>query len=749
MIRCNWNNVRLLFFREVRDQLRDRRTLFMIAVLPLLLYPLLGMSLFQVAQFVREQPTRVLLIGADHLPAEPALVDGERFAARLFSETDKAQFLEVHRAEDLNDEHELKGLHASEPDAQQAAARRAVEAGLFEAVVYVPADFKQQLARFRASLEAAAAARSAAPLDAEVPSPAVFYSTAKEKSQLAYLRVTQVLRHWTEEIGQENLVSSRVPPSAVNPFKVEEHDVAEEEQRHAAMWSKILPFMLLIWALTGAFYPAIDLCAGEKERGTLETLLSSPAERDEIVWGKLLTVMTFSVMTAALNVVSLGFTGLLVVRQFPELGPPPPLAPVWLAIALLPMSALFSALCLALAALARSTKEGQYYLMPLVLVTLPLVMLPMAPGVELTLGNSLIPVTGVVLLLRTMLEGDYLQASLYVGPVIAVTLACCLFAVRWAVDQFNSEAVLFRESERLDLTAWMRHLVRDRGDTPSAAEAVLCGVVILMLNFFLSLALGESREGKDLVTLALVTQLAVVATPALLMTVMLTRSPRKTLLLRWPAWASLPAAALLAAALHPAVSCLNVIVQRLYPISASLEKELHKLLAQAPDMTTLILALGVAPAIFEELAFRGFVLSGFRHLGHKWRAIVLSSLFFGVSHGVFQQSVVASLVGVVIGYLAVQSGSILPGMLFHVTHNSLALLSTQVTPALRENHPRLAWLLMDPRSEGFPYSPVAVGFGVLLAALVLFWFRSLPYRRTDEELLQEALEQQTSHPALG
>ena len=79
------------------------------------------------------------------------------------------------------------------------------------------------------------------------------------------------------------------------------HDVAEHSQQQALMWSKILPFVLFIWALTGAFYPAVDLCAGEKERGTLETLLSSPALRTEIVWGKLLTVMTFSAATAAVE----------------------------------------------------------------------------------------------------------------------------------------------------------------------------------------------------------------------------------------------------------------------------------------------------------------------------------------------------------------------------------------------------------------------------------------------------------------
>src|SRR5262249_20662532 len=156
-------------------------------------------------------------------------------------------------------------------------------------------------------------------------------------------------------------------------------------------------------------------------------------ERIEIVWGKLLTVMLFSMATSSLNLLSMGITGTALLSQLPRFGPPPPLAPFWLFIALVPVSALFSALCMALASFARSTKEGQYYLMPLVLVTLPLVMLPMSPGVELNLGNSLIPVTGVVLLLRAMLEGNYAQALVYGPPVIMATLACCLLAIRWAV----------------------------------------------------------------------------------------------------------------------------------------------------------------------------------------------------------------------------------------------------------------------------------------------------------------------------
>src|ERR1043166_8618758 len=94
----NWSNVRLIMFREIRDQLRDRRTCFMIAVLPMLLYPILGMSVFQVAQFVREQPTRVYMLGAEHLPATPKLIDENHFAQWLFRDPESTRLLELHFA---------------------------------------------------------------------------------------------------------------------------------------------------------------------------------------------------------------------------------------------------------------------------------------------------------------------------------------------------------------------------------------------------------------------------------------------------------------------------------------------------------------------------------------------------------------------------------------------------------------------------------------------------------------------------
>jgi sodium transport system permease protein len=453
--------------------------------------------------------------------------------------------------------------------------------------------------------------------------------------------------------------------------------------------------------------------------------------------------MLFSMATAVLNLASLGITGSFVLSQLPEFGPPPTLAIVWLLVALVPVSALFAALCLALAAFARSTREGQYYLMPLVLVIMPLVVLPMAPGVELNLGNALIPITGVTLLLRAMLEGNYLAVLPYTPVVVLVTLCCCLLAIRWATEQFNTESVLFRESERWDVSVWIRHLVRDRGATPSFAEAMFCGVLILLIKFFMSFALATPQTFSDFVSIAAITQLVVIATPALLMTVMLTRSPAQTLLLVRPTVWAAAAAVLLAVVLHPAANLLQVVVSRVYPINEQLVEALNRLILEPDNMWVMLLVIAVVPAICEELAFRGFILSGLRHMGHKWTAIVVSSIFFGAAHALLQQSLVACVVGIILGYIAIQSGSLVPCILFHVVHNSMAVLVQKLVGAAGEQ-PWLGWLVRDASAQGQLYHWPVVIASVLAGAGILYWFHRLPYARTPEERLQEAIEHQSA-----
>ncbi|MCA9152906.1 MAG: CPBP family intramembrane metalloprotease, partial [Planctomycetales bacterium] len=377
------------------------------------------------------------------------------------------------------------------------------------------------------------------------------------------------------------------------------------------------------------------------------------------------------------------------------MGAPPFSVVIWMVLALLPLAAIFSALSLALATLARSTKEGQYYLMPLMFVTLPLSTIAVMPTTEISLGNSIIPVTGVMLILRAVIEGDYLIALRFLAPVAAVTAICCIMAIRWAVDLFSNESVLFRESERFSLGAWLRHLVRDRGVTPSAAEGFMCAIVLLMLQFFARLFAPMPDGWLGFAIQTLVVQVALVATPVLLFAVMLTASPRRSLLLEPTPWQNLTIAGMLALVAHPASAALSEFLQKVYPISPdalAVLGEISKMLQDAP-LWQVVLLMAVVPAICEELAFRGFVLSGLRHLGHKGMAIVISALFFGVVHAFLQQSINAFIMGMLLAYIAVQTGSLFPGIVFHAVHNGLAIaLSGAVTADSVERFPLLKLL---------------------------------------------------------
>lgn len=737
-----WTNVKWIYLREIRDQLRDRRTLFTIFVLPMLLYPLLGMGFLQMAQFRREHPTPILIVGGAALPADPPLLQEDQFAEAFCSPEDR-KLLQL----DI-----LPDSPAHDPQALRAFADEKIRSGRYDAVVYFPAGFASQLQRLS---EASAASPPSSPVAATsaILEPAIFANTASDKSRIARDRVERVLDRWRQSIVQDNLKQNHIPLSATEPFHVVNTDVAREQSRRAAIWSKILPFAVLIWALTGAFYPAIDLCAGEKERGTLETLLCSPAQREEIVWGKLLTVMTFSMATSVLNLLSMGLTGTFVITQIQRvagpattltLGSPPMAAIGWLLLALFPLSALFSALSLAIAAFARSSKEGQYYLMPLLLIMLPLMMLPMLPNSQLDLGTSIIPVSGVMLLLRSLIEGQYWESVRFVGPVAAITVVCCWLAIRWAVDQFNNESVLFRESERWGFGLWLRHVVRDRGETPTVGEAAFCGVLLLVIRFFTSFVVEVPDSWARFATTTTVTLIAFFAAPALIMTIMLTRSPRKTLLLQFPSPAALGMAALLAFVIHPVGLAVAEGVKTLYPLSSEAMAQIQViggLIGQAPAIWVVVLVMACAPAICEELAFRGFILSGMRHSGHKWGAILSSALFFGAAHGILQQSLSAALLGLVLGYLAVQTGSLLTTIVFHFLYNSLSMFMMLVISDLLSEH-RFLQILFRQSNDGIEYRPVVVLLGGLLAGAILIWFRRLPCDATREEVLQRTLDRE-------
>ena len=249
------------------------------------------------------------------------------------------------------------------------------------------------------------------------------------------------------------------------------------------------------------------------------------------------------------------------------LAPPTLQAAFWMVLLLIPLAAFFSAVCLALAVLARSMKEGQYYMTPLYLVCMPLIFLTLMPGIELNLFYSLVPITGVALLLRALILGNYDVALRFFLPVLVPTVVYAAVALRWAIDQFQREDVLFREAEQFSLSAWFRHLLRDREPMPTGGQATLCFALILTSSWFLMQYLA--RQGADLtLSAAWSPASSIILIPPVVMAVLLTSAPRRTLRLAWPEPRYLALAVALVVALNPLVNELRPVVESLFPISS-------------------------------------------------------------------------------------------------------------------------------------------------------------------------------------
>ena len=816
-----WRNVFLIFRREVLDQLRDRRTLFMVAVLPLLLYPVMGIGMVQMTVMFSEQPRTVVILGADDLPAMP-LVEGTRFAKTWFripADSEKLRVVTdatlpndtlpanedfqekktdqrathspveklskeeaaeqtqlVQRAtqlrEMLGQRMQLEVAAAAAREAKQPAEVLRLESELREfgeplgalfsssgiqVLIVIPRDFKQNLDRLRSELARRGAA-DAAGAAFDFPRPLIVQNSADEKSVIAHNRVTKVMDEWERSLLKEYLRDSGLPEDLPTPVKPTELDLAEQGQLSANVWAKLFPALLIIMALTGAFYPAVDLGAGEKERGTMETLLICPATRTEIVLGKFLTVMLFSASTALLNLSSLGFTGKYMASlaggggaasRMGDLSLPPLASLVWVVVMLLPLASLFSALCLALATFAKSSKEGQYYLTPLLMVTMGLTVFCSSPATEIEPFYSVMPVMGPALLLKGLLKatGPSTEIYVYAIPVLVTSIGYSLLALWWAIEQFGSEEVLFREAERFDLRLWVKHLLRDKEMTPSFAEAGFCFVLILLLQFLSMKAMqtamaGARADNRALLSMQLlmIQQIALIATPALMMGVMLTTSLRRTFSLRWPGYGRLMCAVLLPFALHPLTVELQMSLQWFFPKPPpGLAETMELMSSKKQDLWLVLLAFAATPAICEELAFRGFLLSGFRRSGKVGVAIVLSSLTFGIIHMIPQQVFNAALLGVVLGTICVRSRSILPCVAFHFVYNTLAVLHGRAGDTVPDTK-IWAWLFRH-QDEALRYQPALLCLAALAAIGLLHRLTRHPNITEDMDTPSESIRE--------
>ncbi|MCI0701456.1 MAG: ABC transporter permease subunit [Planctomycetia bacterium] len=442
-----WSVVRLIASREIRDQLRDRRTLFLILGLPILMYPLfVGIGLLFVSA-MKEKKLVVGIAGAEHLPKPQADMTGAlggagdvAYRMRAFPTFlgEDGQFAPRYAA----DAPDSAPLTVTQIDTMDEGALSALlSARQVDAIVVIDPDTAGKLQR------------------GERPSIRVLGRDGEENSKLAVQRVTAVLQRWGEDVKAARFARAGLPPDFDRPLEIRDPQSEKTSEKKMAdelrdVLVKVIPFLLVMWMLTGAIYPAIDMTAGEKERGTMETLLISPAERTEIVAGKFLATTMFGFGTAMWNVLLL----LVAVAVAQSFFPYSLLSFSGLAactLAAVPLAMLFAACALALGIFARSTKEGNYYMVPLFFIVLPLAYWSMTPGIELDGFTSWVPMANALLFQQRLMSMRPDPFPWQHVPAVFGSLGLCVALALWAaVRQFHRESVLFRESQAGSKKGW-------------------------------------------------------------------------------------------------------------------------------------------------------------------------------------------------------------------------------------------------------------------------------------------------------
>ncbi len=651
--------------KELLEALRDRRTLFVALILPVLLYPLMMMGMGPLISMqrkrLRDAEQKIAITGGGAAALEAAVLD----APAPPPEPGVSQAAAPSPA---------STLLVISPEDPEAALRE----GKITLWIEAPEDFAEQVA---------------AEGTGEV---VVHRDGSDDKSLTAY-------RKWKELFGiaKERLLAERLERAGFDerwrrPIEITEViDVASAERRGAYVFGKVLSLLLVLMTISSSFYPAVDMVAGEKERGTMETLLVAPCGRTDLVLGKFLAVLAVTIAAAVLNLASMGLTmgpmvGALPIPGLTGLSVTPRVL-LGILLLLLPLAALFSAVAIALSTLARSVKEAQHYMTPLFLVVMPLSMVVVLPDIPLTPVLAAVPVTNAVLFFRDLML-DKVDVTITL-IVLSTTVAAAGLALWASVLLFLREESLFRGPEGTDTL-----IARPRPrSVPGVASAVFLFAGSLALVWYLQGALP--KEGLSQI---LSTQLLLILMPCAALAWWLRADPRATFLLRAPRVNGL----LLAVPIGLAAPVVNAALQQwigTQPAAdgpfAETAKQLEELIRTA-HAGELVLFFGLIPALCEEAVYRGFILSGLGGASPRRatvvRAVLISAAFFALFHIFPEKWGPTFLMGLTLAFVAVKTGSLWPGVIVHALNNSALVL---VGRDMGDPENPLA-VFLDPEAEG-------------------------------------------------
>jgi sodium transport system permease protein len=631
--RYGWRGARIVFRKELRETLRDTRTLLVMIVVPVLLYPALLIASEQLA-----------LLGQRQLERDPAPVG-------VVGDVDSL-FLGF-----LVDQEELLLREVGDPE---------------EAI--------------RSDSVSAVAIFLDGPGMDDNSSVLLLYDAADDQSRRGREVLSMTLGAWRDTLLARRISERGLPEGFARPLVVADSSVALPEELGGYALGRFLPMLLVVMTLLGTFYPAIDLAAGEKERGTLETLLTAPIPPGQVVAGKFLTVTVVGLMSAALNLGSMLLTfqtGLFQLNQAIQIEFSLPLGSVMVIFAtLFPLAVMFGALFLGIAVRSQSFKEAQNALTPVYMIALLPALLPLFPGIEISPFLAVLPVAGVSLFFRELMAGD---ATLFLGSLALLSsLMYASAALIFAADSFGREEVLFGDGgdagkvgNGLGFFRGLRY-TEPLHDYPGPRATLVFVAVVAVVYFYsaarLQVGLGEVG--------LLVSEVTLLLLPALLFLRLGGYNAVKTLSLRAPSGKNLLAALLIIAGGTPLAWFLTWLQGFVLPMPREfLEGMSDFLTAGTPGRVVWLLALvALTPAICEEFLFRGVLLAGTRRHLSPLKVILLNGLIFGAFHvpsATIYRLLPSATLGILLAWVVLRTRSIWPGMLMHFVNNgSIVILAT-------------------------------------------------------------------------
>jgi sodium transport system permease protein len=422
----------------------------------------------------------------------------------------------------------------------------------------------------------------------------------------------------------------------------------------------------VLMVLLGAFYPAIDVTAGERERGTLETVLTAPIARFDLLLGKVLAVAFIAGLTGLLNLASMAVTLIHAVRLADPHGvlPVPWSRAAASTLVLAPAAFLFGALFVAIGSMARGFKEAQSFLMPAYFLSIAPAVIGGVGEYQLRGLPALVPAMNVTLLARELLLG-----TAHLGPALLVLGSTALYgclALAFAARIYDSERFVDPAA------GGGRAGAADGGaaaadQPPSAGQALLLFTVAFVLLWFGFVP----WQKRDLVSGLLASQWL----GMLGLVVMLARLSRRPLAamiaLRRPSARAVVGAVLIGASAWGAVAMLS---EWLVPVPQEVLEHLRRALMpedQSRGLVLNLLLVAATPAVCEEALFRGVVLRGLSTRVAPSAAVLVTGVLFGMFHLDVWRLLPSTVLGILLSWVALETRSLVPSMIIHFLNNAV------------------------------------------------------------------------------